>query len=795
MVFGRKQRRRKEKSSRNPKVEALLKGLQSSSAKSKRKAIGKLGTLGSGDEQAIPALIDLLSDRTETVRRNAIRALGKIGPQASAALDILIASLAESDSKTRDISAEAILRVEPKAEALIQALEHPDAKTRDGAKEALLKISAEHKTAVPTLVHALGNADKDVKQAVSEALGRIGSPAVDSLIAAMKERKLRPDALATLSTIGAKAKKALTAIGKVSRSKDLDTALAGVEALRRIGAAATPFLVDALSHSAIPVRRRAAEALGSMGEKAKASLPALLEALKDEATAEGAAYALCQIGPTEQRAIPPLIEVLKREGQSYDAILFALGKIGSANIATLTDALGHPEAPVREGVARVLADIGPDAASTMPALVAVLGDESLRVRYRAARAIWRVAPSTKEGADVLVKSLGDPREGVHDVVRDVLAESGPDTIPVLIGALGNGNPPIASSATDLLAEMGRPAVYPLIHALEQKGRVRDNAAKALRSIAGSIAMVRIPRPGGEETIDLRDLTGDRLRDLSEKSPKLLYQLYRAGRRRDPGSILHAVEPPPPPLPEMEIQVKGFIDRSLALRDQVERALANAVTKGSTEKAPPSPAGSTREPQRFTDLTIYRGHVYSADLPEANQLDDEIPLEGGQQYTLGVTIRSKRIGIDAKKDAPGGVKNPRHDQETLTVYVRASPMWPGVEIRESLARIRWPYNSDSDSALFWLDVRSVRAHDTSQGMIEVRLYDGSLDLLDLVEVLITVVHSAPADKGIPGIPPRRLSWADKKPGTPHIDPASSSRLLSIHVTRIRVSLPRTVWGCR
>lgn len=186
------------------------------------------------------------------------------------------------------------------------------------------------------------------------------------------------------------------------------------------------------------------------------------------------------------------------------------------------------------------------------------------------------------------------------------------------------------------------------------------------------------------------------------------------------------------------------------------------------------------------MAIYEEYLYpSDDLATLTPLADKVPLAAGKPYTLEVAIRLKRRGIDAQRDAPRSVGNPRQDKEDLPVYVLAKPdpQWPGIKIKESLAKITWPYNSDSESALFHLDVRPVGRSGISQGWIEVRLYDRSLDLLDIVRVVATVVPRDPEGKGIPGVPPRHLLWPDKEPGVLHIDPKSPQRRLSIHVTPI------------
>lgn len=189
-----------------------------------------------------------------------------------------------------------------------------------------------------------------------------------------------------------------------------------------------------------------------------------------------------------------------------------------------------------------------------------------------------------------------------------------------------------------------------------------------------------------------------------------------------------------------------------------------------------------ESQRYTDLTIYEGYLYLGDdFVTAPRLPDEVPLAGGNPYTLEVAIRSTRTGIDSERESPRSVRNPREDKEMLTVYVVAESKWPGVEIEESLTKIAWPYDSDSESALFRLKVKPTDQGNTSQGFIEVRLYDRSLDLLDIVKVFLTVAADDTAGKGLPGPPARYLQWPENGPGVVRTDANAPQRLLSIHVS--------------
>ena len=214
----------------------------------------------------------------------------------------------------------------------------------------------------------------------------------------------------------------------------------------------------------------------------------------------------------------------------------------------------------------------------------------------------------------------------------------------------------------------------------------------------------------------------------------------------------------------------------AAKARMEEEIAKVGAKMKEAAAAPI---EEPEPPRYTDLTIYEGHLFSSeDLKGASRLPDGMPLVIGRPYTLEVAIRLKRTGIEAEKEPRRPVENPRQDKENLTIYVLARPQWPGIEIKESFRDITWPYNQDSESALFRLDVKPVSFGYMPSGFIEVRVFDGKLDLLDIVQVLVAIVAE---ESEQPVSVSRYLVWPDKKPGVPLINLNSPLRRLSIDVS--------------
>lgn len=152
-------------------------------------ATTKRGT-GSLDEQKawdqyFNYLINSLSDQDADTRQQSARRLGEHHePRAIEALSALL--LDDPDMGVRQQAAWALGEIgEPRAvEVLIHALHVPDLQVRQIAGKALAQIGDPR--AVEPLINALMDAHSDVRSQAAFALNKLGAPAVEPLIAALR---------------------------------------------------------------------------------------------------------------------------------------------------------------------------------------------------------------------------------------------------------------------------------------------------------------------------------------------------------------------------------------------------------------------------------------------------------------------------------------------------------------------------------------------------------------------------------------------------------------------------------
>lgn len=294
--------------------------------------------------------------------------------------------------------------------------------------------------------------------------------------------------------------------------------------------------IEKLKDPDVTVRVKAAQALRDFGPAAKAAVPALVEAAKDEEVG-WAQSALESIGPGGKWALPQLIEKLSDEDpRGRASAAFAIGCIGpqaKEAVPNLIESLKDDSYGVRAEAARALGKIGPSAKAAVPALVETTKDEQSWVRLWAADAIWRIdrdpraipvlidvlkshyasstraagalgdiGPTAKEAVPALIENCvrfpgdGTSRFAVEKIGIDV------EAVPSLIHALGR--PELTDGRRELftrwLTTIGPPAVPQLIEATKSQDLRQSQAAyDALRTIdPGTAAKLDVKRSASEE---------------------------------------------------------------------------------------------------------------------------------------------------------------------------------------------------------------------------------------------------------------------------------------------------------
>jgi HEAT repeat protein len=329
-----------------PAVQSLSAALMDSNVDTREAAVRVLGHVGA---PAVESLSATLKDSTAGVREAAARALGEIGDPR--AVEPLSAVLTDSSAGVRQSAARALSRIgwtsesgqtgeayrlieerdwsecvrlgSPAVDPLVDALKRRGRRVRRAAAETLGKI-ADPRAAKP-LVAALGDSDPGVRQAAAEALVKMLAPAAKPLAAALLDRNATRRRLAT------------EVLDRTGWSPDRSRAGASYWIAKRqwskcveMGNSAVRPLLWALKYDEEQDRAEAALALGKIGNpRAVEPLIAVLEG-EDRVVREFAAEALGQIG--DPRAVKSLVAALRDDdGYLREIAADALAQIGDVS--------------------------------------------------------------------------------------------------------------------------------------------------------------------------------------------------------------------------------------------------------------------------------------------------------------------------------------------------------------------------------------------------------------------------------------------------------------------------------
>jgi len=264
--------------------------------------------------------------------------------------------------------------------------------------DVLRKRFGDRSAAAPELIAALNDRDPEIRAASAWALGVLGAaaePSVPGLAHALRDEQepVRTAAANALGSLGARSRSAASALFAALDDPWANVRAAAARALAslELTAESVPSLAKALGSPDAYVRAFAAWSLGNLGPAAREAVPALVEALGPDNTANVVAAALARIGPAASEAVPALVADLR-----------------------------GPDSGRRWRAARTLGRIGPPAESAVTELVAALRDPNEAVRAHAARALGRIGPGAKPAAADLQRATGDSDPGVRAEARQAL---------------------------------------------------------------------------------------------------------------------------------------------------------------------------------------------------------------------------------------------------------------------------------------------------------------------------------------------------------------------------------------
>jgi len=531
------------------------------------------------DERSVDALIERLDDPQWLVRIAAIRALGNMGEKASRAVEALGRRLSEDRTwQVREAAARVLGDLGevafPGMDRLIRSLADQTRHVRHAAAEAVGKIRVTPQMVEP-LVAQLSNPDKEVREAVVDALVSIGQAAVNPLIQQLASSNMTVCLAAIQALVGIGPEASSAAAALVTTLGDEETIRrAAIHALTRIGRGAVGPLVAALGSEDEQVRLSVLEVLGSIGREIKPEMGPILfvRALEDESSRIrlAATRALGQV-----RGIPALVQLGdEQEWVRRDAARVLRGETFDQAVEPILAALRDDDNVVCREIARLLGQVK-DVRAVEP-LIAVLKVSNPGVRCTAAEALGQLGD--ERAVEPLIAALGDSDSGVRVAAAQALGQLGDErAVEPLIVALEDCDASVGVAAAQALGQLGdKRAVEPLIVALE------DSDASVLESWTVFSVLLREVGPKRIEVIKaVRQVAALGLKESKELVDSAPSTVLEAVSWKEAGHAKSKLEAAGAVVEVVEVRGEGAVTVTLS---GIRNAAAQALGQLGDERA-------------------------------------------------------------------------------------------------------------------------------------------------------------------------------------------------------------------
>lgn len=436
---------------RSALVKALVPQLQSPSWEVRVNSAYVLGELGADSATVTSALIrSMQTAQMENVAWEVAKTLSKIGPGAVPELKKALQEAQRQHnpglSAYRLMEAASALGPAGKdlAPDIVPSLHDGD---NSGAIKALTKIGPSSIPAITTELQT--TKDGFIPVYAARLLSTLGAvPSTKSLLNALKAGT--PTAKKNIAYVFANLKpaphkSAAPALVSLLNDPSTDTRSDAATALKNLGPAAVPDLLELLSSKDMQTFVATMDLLKHFGPKANTAVPVLTQVMANSEPARSmiAASTILRIDPGNEIARRKLQALMTDHNQGVRAAAMiqagSAGIGGKTSVATLISGLTDPDPEVRYSAAVSLGNLGPIAKSSVPALIiAATGRHPSRdqgwerigmdqqIHSAAISALGKIGPGAAAAVpmlDRLIKQTANYNE--HDESLDALVKIGP----------------------------------------------------------------------------------------------------------------------------------------------------------------------------------------------------------------------------------------------------------------------------------------------------------------------------------------------------------------------------------
>jgi HEAT repeat protein len=424
---------------------------------------------------SLEPLIDQLRHHHPTVRQRACSSLGTIGKEAIAAAHSVLPLLADPVEEVRSRAAWALGSIGDARQRTIEALlDMARAGTTEDRRSALHGLAglakatadlAPFRVRQQEIFDALTDADDDVRWSACYAIGALDldpTTHVDLIVPRLSDRSHRVEEMA------------IGQLKRLAEDIDLTSCLAPI----------CQVVLGGRKRSAAG----ACEVIGTLGPRAHAAVPFLIDALEgeDEFTTIAAAEALWRVDRRIDVALPHLARLFPDFGETICDAITQIGPAAAPLIDQVLAALESDDWDLQWAAADALGCMGSIDPATLAKLAAALGHESVIVASAATTALARIGAAAVPILSDILLQPDDPRaEWAADALGRIGPAAGAAAKP-LLAQLHSSRPALAAWSAIALAKItGDERVVPtLVKLLDMTDRadLREQAALGLKNV-------------------------------------------------------------------------------------------------------------------------------------------------------------------------------------------------------------------------------------------------------------------------------------------------------------------------
>ncbi len=454
----------------------LLAGLKSNRQETRRNSIEELSWLAEDDPAVLPALVEMLKDKS-TAGSGRTRADQISSTREAAATTLMYCTKGEQIMKEKGLPA-----------------------LREGLTDSSAAVR-EHTAYTIGLLGAVG------KPLAADVQKLCGDP----------DEYVRGVAFDTLRLIGVADPVALV---KLLTNKDEETARLASELVpmvKKMPAEAVGPLTEALTSANANVRTAAANGLAAVGAQAASAAPALADAIRKSYPAQ-------------------LDEKTAQINGPGIAYWNALAAIGPAAVDPTAKLIEHSNALVRMLAARTLGELGMDARPAKAALTKGLSDSTVNVAVESAVALCELGESVQESLDTMKRGINSPIDRVAAYAIAAVPRLGSrskELIPLALAKMSDSNPNTRYAAVELVADL--PPEEAKKYAADVGKRAADELPE-IRRLAGRV-LEQLGAAGSPAAAMLgAALTDEKELDIREQFVDALVAMKEGARPALPGML-------------------------------------------------------------------------------------------------------------------------------------------------------------------------------------------------------------------------------------------------------------------